>query len=70
MIILPEKLQPFEIAFLPSKLTFLIPLEKPEIITSFLNSAEFKKYNSIISETPLKVQNCYFCTNPNFINKK
>ena len=26
-----------------------------------------RKYNSIISRIEIKVQNCYFCTNPNYI---
>ena len=29
-----------------------------------------RKYNTIISQIEVKVQNCYFCTNPNYINKK
>lgn len=39
-------------------------------LSHIFQCSKCKKYNSIISETPLKVQNCYFCTNPNFINKK
>jgi hypothetical protein len=26
-----------------------------------------RKYNTIISQIEVKVQNCYFCTNPNYI---
>ena len=26
-----------------------------------------KKYNSIIQQTKVNIQNCYFCTNPNYI---
>ena len=29
-----------------------------------------RKYNTIISQLEIKVQNCYFCMNPNYINKK
>jgi hypothetical protein len=30
-----------------------------------------KKYNNIIlSENQVNIQNCYFCNNPNYINKK
>ena len=30
-----------------------------------------KKYNNIISQkTQTQTQNCYFCMNPNYINKK
>ena len=26
-----------------------------------------KKYNSIVQQTKVNIQNCYFCTNPNYI---
>ena len=28
-----------------------------------------KKYNSIVPCVEVKVQNCYFCTNPNYIKE-
>ena len=35
----------------------------PEIV----QCGKCRKYNTIISQIEVKVQNCYFCTNPNYI---
>ena len=36
-------------------------------LTQIFQCSKCKKYNSITSQVEIKVQNCYFCNNPNYI---